>query len=132
LIRLSDDDYERSRLFMQQKKLTEAQQKLDEAKKGFEWGPSVEDLPTIPRDEVDRSMIIIDGVAHDVSSFEHPAGQDFLKPYLGRDATKAFNGKVYNHSYYARQVLATMRKYRVASNDDDVSAEQCAVVGQGV
>ncbi len=49
-----------------------------------------------------------------------------MKPYLGKDATGAFNGAVYNHSMAARHVLKTLRMAKLAPGDpieSDVAAE---------
>ncbi|KAL0485001.1 stearoyl-CoA desaturase, partial [Acrasis kona] len=110
LKRVEEDNYTKGHLQMLQKKLDEEQEKLNVQKNRMNWGPSVESLPTISRRNVDKTMMIIDGVAHDCSTFAsiHPGGETILKPFLGRDATRAFNGSVYNHSNNARNVLATL------------------------
>ena len=57
------------------------------------------------------SLLVIDGLVHDVSEFleSHPAGPSFIRPYLGKDATSAFRGGVYNHSHAADNTLRTLR-----------------------
>jgi len=60
-----------------------------------------------------KSLVIIDGVVHDVTTFKkhHPGGTSIIDRYEGKDATEAFNGGVYNHTNAARQILSN---YRVA------------------
>jgi len=73
----------------------------------------LENLPEFTREQVkDRveegsSLLIIDGIVFDVLEFmpKHPAGIHYLKSYLGKDATDAYNGKVYDHSRAARNML---------------------------
>lgn len=40
---------------------------------------------------------------------EHPGGKHFIKTRLGKDATSAFYGGVYDHSNGANNVLAMLR-----------------------
>lgn len=46
-----------------------------------------------------RPLICIAGFIHDVSNFldEHPGGRHLLTKQIGRDATTAFFGGVYDH-----------------------------------
>jgi stearoyl-CoA desaturase (delta-9 desaturase) len=50
--------------------------------------------------------VLITGFIHDVSAFldEHPGGRHLLAKYVGRDATTAFFGGVYEHSNAAHNV----------------------------
>lgn len=59
----------------------------------------------------DRPLILVSGFIHDVSSFlnEHPGGKHLLTKNIGRDATTAFHGGVYDHSNAAHNLLAMMR-----------------------
>ena len=54
---------------------------------------------------------MIHGFIHDVSSFmdEHPGGKHLLSKQIGKDATTAFFGGVYDHSNAAHNLLAMMR-----------------------
>ena len=58
-----------------------------------------------------RDLVVISGFIHDVSSFmdEHPGGKAFVKTRLGKDATTAFYGGVYDHSNAAGAVLSMLR-----------------------
>lgn len=53
-----------------------------------------------------RRLVLISGFIHDVGSFidEHPGGAHLLKKYVGKDATTAFFGGVYDHSNAAHNV----------------------------
>ena len=87
----------------------------------LDWGPSVESLPVMTRFqwtqhlEGGAKLMLIDGLVHDVADFvrRHPAGPALVRAYIGKDATAAFNGGVYNHSHGARNILARMRVARI-------------------
>jgi len=53
-----------------------------------------------------RSLIVIAGFIHDVSGFidEHPGGSHLIIKMIGKDATTAFFGGVYDHSNAAHNV----------------------------
>ena len=53
-----------------------------------------------------RPLIVIAGFIHDVSDFldDHPGGRHLLVKQIGRDATTAFFGGVYDHSNAAHNV----------------------------
>lgn len=82
----------------------------------FSWPTDSADLPVITWDSFqeqskDRPLILVSGFIHDVSSFldEHPGGRHLLSKNVGRDATTAFHGGVYDHSNAAHNLLAMMR-----------------------
>lgn len=54
----------------------------------------------------ERPLIVITGFVHDVGRFmeEHPGGRGVLEKHVGRDATTAFLGGVYDHSNAAHNV----------------------------
>ena len=56
-----------------------------------------------------RSLILVSGFIHDVGSFidEHPGGPHLLIKLIGKDATTAFFGGVYDHSNAAHNVRAS-------------------------
>ncbi|KAK7696573.1 hypothetical protein QCA50_001231 [Cerrena zonata] len=58
-----------------------------------------------------RSLIVIAGFVHDTTEFldEHPGGRGLLECHVGKDATAAFFGGVYDHSHAAQNLLATLR-----------------------
>ena len=84
--------------------------KVAQSKEQYYWGPEVEDLPRIKQPDVDklieagRIVVIIDQLVYDVSEYleEHPGGAKLLRNYSGRDASKAFNGGLNNHSQAAK------------------------------
>lgn len=53
-----------------------------------------------------RALVAVAGFIHDVSSFvdEHPGGRHLVVKMIGRDATTAFFGGVYDHSNAAHNV----------------------------
>ncbi len=53
-----------------------------------------------------RPLILISGFIHDVSTFveEHPGGAHLINRFVGKDATTAFFGGVYDHSNAAHNV----------------------------
>lgn len=54
----------------------------------------------------DRPLVLISGFIHDVEYFldEHPGGPKMIQGYVGKDATMAFFGGVYDHSNAAHNV----------------------------
>ncbi|XP_049850075.1 uncharacterized protein LOC126320773 [Schistocerca gregaria] len=110
LKRCPTNEIEKGRLQMLQKRTVEALKQLY-------WGPLDDELPYFtPKDVKDRvaegsNLVIIDGAVYDVSHFlpNHPGGEAILKSYLGKDATKAFRGGVYNHSNYANNLLCNFK-----------------------
>ena len=53
-----------------------------------------------------RPLVVIGGFIHDVSTFidEHPGGRHLVVKNIGKDATTAFFGGVYDHSNAAHNV----------------------------
>ena len=53
-----------------------------------------------------RPLLCIGGFIHDLEGFmdEHPGGEALLRKYIGKDASAAFLGGVYNHSNAAHNV----------------------------
>lgn len=89
---------------MQLKKLRETQEHLT-------WPSDSNDLPVISWDSYleqaeKRPLIVIAGFIHDVSDFldEHPGGRHYLVKNIGKDATTAFFGGIYDHSNAAHNV----------------------------
>ncbi|GAA6038039.1 hypothetical protein JCM8097_007512 [Rhodosporidiobolus ruineniae] len=80
------------------------------------WPKSSNHLPVLTWDDFQeecktRQLMVIGGFIHDVSTFidEHPGGAGFIKSRLGKDASAAFYGGVYDHSNGANAVLAEYR-----------------------
>ncbi|CAO3671125.1 unnamed protein product [Umbelopsis ramanniana] len=101
----------KGRIYMEEKKI-EAQ------KKKLKWGIPLEQLPVFSWDEFQEAVnekdckwILLEGILYDVENFmeDHPGGLSYIKGFVGKDATGAFNGGVYNHSNGARNLLSTMR-----------------------
>ncbi|KAJ7759652.1 delta 9-fatty acid desaturase protein [Mycena metata] len=104
-----DNEVRKGQLTMQLKRLHETQESLS-------WPSDSNDLPIIPWDAYieqasQRPLILIAGFIHDIASFidEHPGGAHWIVKYIGRDATTAFFGGVYNHSNAAHNLLAMKR-----------------------
>ncbi|KAF9074757.1 delta 9-fatty acid desaturase protein [Rhodocollybia butyracea] len=80
------------------------------------WPVPADDLPivsweTFQEESQTRTLILISGFIHDVSSFveRHPGGPTLLLKNSGQDMTAAFFGGVYAHSNAAHNLLAMMR-----------------------
>lgn len=67
--------------------------------------------PTVQEQSVTRPLIVVAGFIHDVSDFidEHPGGRHLIIKYIGKDATPAFFGGVYDHSNAAHNVCSFLR-----------------------
>lgn len=104
-----DNEVRKGELTMQLKKLREVQEKL-------KWPSNSDDLPVTSWESFQeqaqtRPLILISGFIHDVSNFieEHPGGAHLLINMIGKDATTAFSGGVYDHSNAAHNLLAMKR-----------------------
>jgi len=109
LVRYPTDLIEKGRLQM-------AHREIERQMAALDWGPNVDKLPTMTREQYSRAtgnLILVDGVVYDMTKFldVHPGGRGVLMAFLGKDASQAFNGGVYNHSNCARNVL---RAYAIA------------------
>ena len=116
--------------------LTMELKKLNDKSVDLKWPTSSDDLPVISWDSCEsnllfavygrlflfdfslvqeqaktRPLVVVGGFIHDVSSFlnEHPGGRHLLAKNIGKDATTAFFGGVYDHSNAAHNLLAMMR-----------------------
>ncbi|KAL1741243.1 hypothetical protein HDZ31DRAFT_67130 [Schizophyllum fasciatum] len=104
-----DNEVRKGQLTMQLKRLRETQERLA-------WPSDSNDLPVITWESfqeqaASRPLILIAGFIHDVSTFidEHPGGAHLLIKFIGKDATTAFFGGVYDHSNAAHNLLAMKR-----------------------
>ncbi|KAJ7226350.1 delta 9-fatty acid desaturase protein [Mycena rebaudengoi] len=104
-----DNEVRKGQLTMQLKRLRETQDKLV-------WPSDSNDLPVINWESyqsqcLQRPLILISGFIHDVSNFieEHPGGAHLILKFIGKDATTAFFGGVYEHSNAAHNLLAMKR-----------------------
>ncbi|KII92775.1 hypothetical protein PLICRDRAFT_155591 [Plicaturopsis crispa FD-325 SS-3] len=96
--------------------LTMQLKKLRETQDGLQWPGDSAELPVISWESfqtqsAQRPLILVSGFIHDVSTFldEHPGGRHLLLRHIGKDATTAFFGGVYDHSNAAHNLLAMMR-----------------------
>jgi stearoyl-CoA desaturase (Delta-9 desaturase) len=99
-----DNEVRKGQLTMQLKRLRELQEKL-------EWAAPDADLPVISWESFQeqagkRPLVLVAGFIHDLSDFmdEHPGGRHLIVKYIGKDATTAFFGGVYDHSNAAHNV----------------------------
>ncbi|KAF8755451.1 Acyl-CoA desaturase [Rhizoctonia solani] len=104
-----DNEVKKGQMTMELKKLKERADKI-------EWPKTSNDLPVIGWDEFQahakkRNLVLVSGFIHDITSFmdEHPGGRHLLSKNIGKDATAAFWGGVYEHSNAAHNLLAMMR-----------------------
>ncbi|KAJ6571158.1 hypothetical protein B0H19DRAFT_935971 [Mycena capillaripes] len=104
-----DNEIRKGELTMQLKRLRETQESLT-------WPTDSNDLPVISWDAYvkqsgERALILVSGFIHDCTSFieEHPGGAHWIVKYIGKDATTAFFGGVYDHSNAAHNLLAMKR-----------------------
>nr|AEZ65020.1 delta 9-fatty acid desaturase [Cunninghamella echinulata] len=104
-----ENEVRKGELTMQLKKLRKTQDALT-------WPPDVDELPVISWESFQeqsskRPLIIVAGFIHDVSDFidEHPGGRHLIIKYIGKDATPAFFGGVYDHSNAAHNLLSMKR-----------------------
>ncbi|PBK77537.1 delta 9-fatty acid desaturase protein [Armillaria solidipes] len=104
-----ENEVRKGQLTMQLKRLRETQESLT-------WPSNSDDLPVVSFDSFQtqsqkRPLILISGFIHDVSTFidEHPGGAHLLVKFIGKDATTAFFGGVYDHSNAAHNLLAMKR-----------------------
>jgi stearoyl-CoA desaturase (delta-9 desaturase) len=88
---------------------------LDKIYSNLRWGPYVSKLPQATwkefRYEVDEGqrLIVIDGFVYDIGLFEsqHPGGRAAISAYVGKDATKSFNGGVYSRMLFSFDSVAS-------------------------
>ncbi|CAE6376344.1 unnamed protein product [Rhizoctonia solani] len=104
-----DNEVKKGQMTMELKKLKARADKI-------EWPKTSNDLPVISWEEFQahakqRNLVLISGFIHDITSFmnEHPGGRHLLSKNIGKDATTAFWGGVYEHSNAAHNLLAMMR-----------------------
>jgi stearoyl-CoA desaturase (delta-9 desaturase) len=107
---MKEDEVQKARLQMQQRKLDweKAKTKKFEKLPTYKWSDVHEKVSN------GESLVIIEGTVHDVSSFvhEHPGGRQTLLNWVGTDATRLFHGldgSEHVHSSQAREYLQTMR-----------------------
>ncbi|KAH9924363.1 delta9-fatty acid desaturase [Amylocystis lapponica] len=104
-----ENEVRKGQLTMQLKRLRETQQDLH-------FAPDANDLPVVSWESfqdqaMKRPLVLVAGFIHDVSTFmdEHPGGRHLIAKMIGKDATTAFFGGVYDHSNAAHNLLSMMR-----------------------
>ncbi|KAI9923867.1 stearoyl-CoA 9-desaturase [Aspergillus wentii] len=98
-------------------RLQQDSKKIEQRRAQLDWGPSIDRLPVMEwmefQEEVrkGKALVAVEGVIHNVDGFieDHPGGEAIIRSVIGKDATSAFNGGVYDHSNAARNMIATMR-----------------------
>ncbi|KAJ3483709.1 hypothetical protein NLI96_g6129 [Meripilus lineatus] len=102
LQRSPDGEIRKSQFTMQVKQLKEVQDDIS-------WPLTSDELPVIEWSDFQeqsekRPLILVAGFIHDVEDFagRHPGGEKLVRKYVGKDATTAFVGGVYDHSNAAR------------------------------
>lgn len=105
----SDNEVQKGELAVQLKRLRQKQETLA-------WPAPRSDLPVINWEDYQnqaesRALICIAGYIHDVGDFldKHPGGAVLLKKNIGKDATTAFFGGIYDHGHGAHNLLSMMR-----------------------
>lgn len=111
LKRFHQDLFEKGKIQMQEKKILEK-------KKLYNWGPCKDNLPVINVNEFNKlsetqDVMIIEDTVYTLKDFSHPGGSKFINMYKGKDATKEFNGLIYNHSTAARNLLDTRAIFKI-------------------
>ncbi|KAF8888195.1 hypothetical protein CPB85DRAFT_1231859 [Mucidula mucida] len=96
--------------------LTMELKRLKKVQDAIKWPGNANDLPVISFESFQtqaqkRPLVLISGFIHDVSTFveEHPGGAHLINRFVGKDATTAFFGGVYDHSNAAHNLLAMKR-----------------------
>lgn len=108
-----ENEVRKGQLTMELKKLRATQDKLA-------WPQDSTDLPVISwesfqEQSAKRPLILIAGFIHDVAAFaaEHPGGAHLITKFIGKDATTAFFGGVYDHSNAAHNVRAPSFSFHI-------------------
>jgi len=72
----------------------------------FTFWPSAHWHVTVQEQSQTRPLVLVSGFIHDVGTFldEHPGGRHLLAKQIGKDASTAFFGGVYEHSNAAHNV----------------------------
>jgi stearoyl-CoA desaturase (delta-9 desaturase) len=95
---------------------------LTRERENVSWGVPIDELPSLTQEEFEEKsraghqLLSIKGIVYDVANFvhEHPGGVRFLLENVGKDVSSEFFGGVYNHSYGAENLLASMRYAKLA------------------
>ncbi|TAQ86880.1 hypothetical protein B7494_g4795 [Chlorociboria aeruginascens] len=93
------------------------QKELDRVQSSLDWGTPASKLRSMSWEAFScevkngQELIVIDGLIYDIGLFvdNHPGGKAVIGRYVGKDATKAFNGGIYAHSNAAHNLLDDFR-----------------------
>ncbi|PBK70956.1 delta 9-fatty acid desaturase [Armillaria solidipes] len=103
------NEIQKGELLMEMKRLREKQERV-------EWCKHADQLPVVSyesfqKQSTKRPLVLVSGFIHDLSGFleHHPGGKPLLARYIGKDATTAFFGGVYDHSHAAHNLLSMKR-----------------------
>jgi len=111
------------------------EKRLQEQRAALHWGPPEETLPSwtmsyvVEQTKAGERLMACEGYVHDVRKFidEHPGGPGIMRPYMGKDITRQFNGSIYNHSNAARNVLRTLRVAKLVPEADAAEKKDDAI-----
>ncbi|KAH7322374.1 delta-9 fatty acid desaturase [Stachybotrys elegans] len=98
-------------------RVQQLEKKLDERRSSLDWGVPLSQLSAWEWQEYKEAaengqqVIAVSGVVYDVARFAdtHPGGKMLLHAWIGKDATAAFHGGIYDHSNAAHNLLSSMR-----------------------
>ncbi|KIM69311.1 hypothetical protein SCLCIDRAFT_1208712 [Scleroderma citrinum Foug A] len=107
LKRFPENEICKGMLTMELKRLRKKQEELVWPQGGL----PVVDWVTYQSQAEFRPLLCIAGFIHNLEGFmgDHPGGEHLLRKHIGKDATAAFFGGVYNHSNAAHNLLAMKR-----------------------
>lgn len=118
-----DGEIRKSKLTMELKRLKKEQD-------GLRKPVDPTELPIISWESFEeqsklQSLTLVSGFIHDVTDFldDHPGGRSILKPMIGKDATSAFFGGVYEHSNAAHNLLSGMRVGVLLGGQEHISED---------
>lgn len=98
--------------------MQQIQKRVDQRRQELNWGVPLAELPVYEWDDYvaevtqrGRPLLATSGVIYDVAGFadKHPGGQALIRSWVGKDATAAFHGGIYEHSNAARNLTLRMR-----------------------
>lgn len=109
---VTDEEVRKAKIQMNQRHLDSEMAKL-------RFGKLIDRLPELSWEDIQNrlaageSLIVIDGMVHDVKNFvhEHPGGRQTLLNFVGTDSSLLFAGEdgAHTHSKEARKFLSAMR-----------------------
>ncbi|KAH9928575.1 delta9-fatty acid desaturase [Amylocystis lapponica] len=117
--------------------LTMELKRLRETQDGLQFALQPDGLPIVSwesfrKQSEKRPLVVVAGFIHDVSSFvdEHPGGRHLLTKFIGKDATTAFFGGVYEHSNAGHNLLSMMRVGVLHGGMEQVQEDKLVPPGQ--